>query len=145
MLRDLINQLQQECQERRNNLDLLLLAAGLTQKDITNKVMRGEELPSAIAKEVFYLDSNAKLLNKLNYQAPDKSDWTSLDYLMDLFRDVFDWAEEHPDLLKNILSSGNLDSMNPVEDNTLFPAVLLSAIKRHERLEAPTSLDPEAA
>lgn len=106
--------------------------------------MNNEELPYAIAREVFYLDAHNRILNLLNFTSNDKRDWTLKDYLKSLFEKTMDWAEANPDLLSTISRSGKLDEMGEVDDNILIPSLVLASIKRHEERQDP-SHNPEAA
>lgn len=126
-------------------MDSLLKEHGLTQADISAKVMRGKELPYAIAKEVFYLDANNRIINLVNYRSKDLEEWTLPDFLASLFESARDWVDLQPNLLDTIKSSNSLDQMTPVEDNNLIPSLVFASIKRHEKPESNSAHNPEAA
>ena len=145
MLRELVSKLQSLSKGHQSNLDLLLKEHNLTQSEITGKMMKGEELPYAIAKEVFYLDANNRIINLLNFTSKDMADWELKDYVKSLFEKTIDWTETEPELLAKIRHSGKLDEMHHVDDNVLIPSVVLASIKRHEERQIDSPPNPEAA
>lgn len=124
---------------------MLLKEHNLTQSEVAGKVMRGEELPYAIAKEVFYLDAYNRITNLMNYVSKDKSDWQIKDYVGSLFESTMDWVRDNPNMMQLIKDSGNLDQMAPISDNELLPSLVLASIKRHEERKFDPSHNPEAA
>jgi len=137
--------LQSLSKQHQDNLTSLLNQHQLTQAEVTRRIMTGEKVPPDVLKEVFYLDATNRVINQLNFRSADKQDWTIRDYLEDLFENVMVWADTQPELLSQIVKYNHLDHFAKVEDNTLFPTLILTSLKRHEPTNQNPPTDPEVA
>lgn len=135
MLKEIESKLAVEAKTHRSNLNSFLESHKLEQNQVTKDFMTGDwvKLPPEVLREVFYLDAFAKVSNLINFRAKDSEYWDIRDFVVHLIDEVADWYEAQPNLLKWIKESKQLESFELPDDSSLFPFIVLAAIKRHEQ------------
>ena len=107
--------------------------------------MKGEELPYAIAKEVFYLDSVNRIINLVHHRSKNIEDWDIEDYLDSLLEDTMDWVNSNPDTISRIKTTNHISKITQITDDVLIPSLVLASLKRHEKPEDYPPVDPKTA
>ena len=145
MLRELAHQLQKQSKQHQSNLDSLLSKHSLTQTQVAGMVMKGEELPLEISREVFYLDSVNRIINLVNFRDKNIGDWTTKNYLESLFEETMDWVHHNQVLPSVIVETEQYQNIKHLSDDALIPYLVLVAIKRHEKFQKTPPDGPKAA
>ncbi len=128
----LVLELEQMSKQHSDNLEVALEACGLTRKEATRKLMRGEEVPMEVYGQICYLDSVNSIINKINCRNIDNSTWLLADYVDSLFDYLQDYIKDNNLSTKGVMSTPGFKQMGEEYNGRLPSFILASAVKHKD-------------